>query len=183
MKASLAHAYIIFLSFVFGESRCWFFFLTGRNHQGCILKLDILRINTKNIFLGFKFPGTSQLLFQFFFLWLHLWHMDVPRLVVESELQMLAYTTATTTRIQAASETYTTACGNARALTHWARPGIEPASSQRQSWVLNLLSHDGNYPNSIQYWAQLISEMHAILVNFFFFFLIRKNYSPVGFLP
>ena len=31
----------------------------------------------------------------FFFLWLHLWHMDVPRPEVEMELQLLASTTAT----------------------------------------------------------------------------------------
>ena len=30
---------------------------------------------------------------------------------------------------QAASATYTTACGSARSLTHWARPGVEPLSS------------------------------------------------------
>ena len=37
--------------------------------------------------------------FFFFFLFfvLHSWHMEVPRLGVESELQMLAYTTATAT--------------------------------------------------------------------------------------
>ena len=33
----------------------------------------------------------------FFFLGLHPWHMAVPRLGVESELQLPAYTTATTT--------------------------------------------------------------------------------------
>ena len=31
-----------------------------------------------------------------------------------------------------------------RSLTYWARPGIEPTSSQRQYWVLNLLIHNGN---------------------------------------
>ena len=35
-------------------------------------------------------------------------------------------------RIQAESVTYNTAHGNARSLTHWARPGIEPKSS----WIL-----------------------------------------------
>ena len=35
-------------------------------------------------------------------------------------------------QIWAASATYTTAHGKARSLTHWARPGIEPASS----WIL-----------------------------------------------
>ena len=34
----------------------------------------------------------------FFFLWLHLWHMEVPRLGVELELQLSAYTTATAMR-------------------------------------------------------------------------------------
>ena len=35
--------------------------------------------------------------FYFCFLGPHPWHMDVPRLGVESELQLLAYTTATAT--------------------------------------------------------------------------------------
>ena len=35
-------------------------------------------------------------------------------------------------QIRAVSLTYTTAHGNARSLTHWAGPGIEPASS----WIL-----------------------------------------------
>ena len=36
-------------------------------------------------------------IFFFFFLGPHLQHMEVPGLVVESELQLLAYTTATAT--------------------------------------------------------------------------------------
>ena len=32
-----------------------------------------------------------------FFLWLHLWHMEVPRLMVELELQLQAYATAIAT--------------------------------------------------------------------------------------
>ena len=40
--------------------------------------------------------------------------------------------------------TYVAAWGNARSLIHWARPGIKPASSQKQRQVLNLLSHRGN---------------------------------------
>ena len=46
--------------------------------------------------------------------------------------------------IQAASGTYATACGNARSLTHWVRPGIEPTSGERQHQVLNPLIHNGN---------------------------------------
>ena len=72
--------------------------------------------------------------FFFCFLGLHSWHMDVPKLGVELELQLLAYTTAMATSVtyttaMATSVTYTTAPGNAGSLTHWARTGIEPATS------------------------------------------------------
>ena len=43
-----------------------------------------------------------------------------------------------------ASATYTTAWGNTRSLTLWARAGIKPASSGTLSWVLNPLSHKRN---------------------------------------
>ena len=39
--------------------------------------------------------------------------MNVPRLGVESELRLPAYATATASRIQAVSVTYSTALGNA----------------------------------------------------------------------
>ena len=46
-------------------------------------------------------------------------HMEVPRLGVQVELQLPAYTTATTKhRIRAASVTYTTAHCNTGPLTH-----------------------------------------------------------------
>ena len=63
------------------------------------------------------------------FLGPHLWHMEAPRLGFKSELQLPAYTTATAHQIQVASETYTTAQSNVGSLTHWARPGIKPATS------------------------------------------------------
>ena len=44
--------------------------------------------------------------------------MEVPKLGVQSELQLLAYATATATWIQAESATYTTAQDNAGSLTH-----------------------------------------------------------------
>ena len=47
----------------------------------------------------------------------HLWHMEVPRLGIESKLQL---------------QTYTTAYSNAGSLTHWVRTGIKPVSS----WML-----------------------------------------------
>ena len=51
---------------------------------------------------------------------LHLWHMEVPRLGVESELQLLAHTTATATRDP--SHVY------------------DPHHSSWQCWILNPLS-------------------------------------------
>ena len=52
------------------------------------------------------------------FLGPHPQHMEVPRLGVESELQLPAYTTATATPDPSLSVTYTAAHGNARSLTH-----------------------------------------------------------------
>ena len=49
----------------------------------------------------------------FFFLELHLWHMDVPRLGVKLELQLEPMQL----EIQAASATYAAACSNAGYLT------------------------------------------------------------------
>ena len=55
----------------------------------------------------------------FVFLGLHPWHMQVPRLGVKSELQLLAPTPQPQEhQIQATSATYTTAHGNAGSLTH-----------------------------------------------------------------
>ena len=57
---------------------------------------------------------------------------EVPRLGVELELWLPAYTIATACGIWAASATCTTAHGHDRSLTHWARPGTEPTPS----WIL-----------------------------------------------
>ena len=53
-----------------------------------------------------------------FFLQLHLWHIEVPRLGVKLELQLLTYTTAIATPDLTASTTSIKACGNAGSLTH-----------------------------------------------------------------
>ena len=66
--------------------------------------------------------------YMFGYLVLHLRHMEVPGLGVKSERQLSAWQC----QIRAASSTYTIAHGNARSLTHWARPDIEPASL----WIL-----------------------------------------------
>ena len=66
----------------------------------------------------------------FFFFWfLHLQHMEVPRLGVELELQMQAYTTATAMRDP--SHIWDLHCSSQQCqiLNPWARPRMEPASS------------------------------------------------------
>ena len=82
--------------------------------------------------------------FSFFFSWLHLWHTEVPRLGVEPELRLWSTSQPWQHWIQATSATYAAACGITGSLTHWARPGIKPASSLTLCRVLNLLSHNRN---------------------------------------
>ena len=56
-----------------------------------------------------------------------MWHMEVPSLGVQSELQLLTYATATATQDPshaATSVTYATAHCNVGSLTHWVRSGI-----------------------------------------------------------
>ena len=70
----------------------------------------------------------------FFFLGLHLWHMEVPRLACSCRPTWQPKQC----EIWAASVTYITAHGNARALIHWARPGSKLTSS----WILlGLVTH------------------------------------------
>ena len=58
----------------------------------------------------------------------HLQHMEVPRLGVELEPQLLAYTTVTA--LWAPNHVCDLHHGSwqCQSLTHWARPGIQPAS-------------------------------------------------------
>ena len=62
--------------------------------------------------------NTVNQLYSFFFLWWHLWHMEVLSLGVESELQLPVYTQPQQCGIQATYATYIAACGNTRYLTH-----------------------------------------------------------------
>ena len=63
---------------------------------------------------------------------LHLWHMEILKLGVESELQLLAYTTATAMQDPSHVCDLHHSLQQHWILTHWVRPGIEPASS----WIL-----------------------------------------------
>ena len=68
--------------------------------------------------------------FFFVFLGLHLWHMEVPSLEVESELQLLAYTTVTAMLDPSRSLNLPQLVTMMDPLNHWVRrPGVKPASS------------------------------------------------------
>ena len=73
-------------------------------------------------------PGTPVC---FVFLGPNLWHIKVPRLGVESEVQLLAYVTATATPDPSIFNLHCSSRQSciARSLTHGVGPGIEPSSS------------------------------------------------------
>ena len=67
--------------------------------------------------------------FPIFCLGPHMWHIEVPRLGVKLEPQLLAYTTTTASWDPSRVCNLHHSSQQARSLNHWARPGIEPASS------------------------------------------------------
>ena len=68
-------------------------------------------------------------LFIYCFLGLHPRHAEVPRLGVYSELQLPAYATAIATQDPSCVWNPHHRPWQCRILTHWVRPGIEPATS------------------------------------------------------
>ena len=82
------------------------------------------------VFISFMtISHTDIYMFIFCFLGLHPSHVEVPRLEVESELQVPAYAIAT------AAQDPSHVCdltATLWSLTHWARPGMEHTSS----WIL-----------------------------------------------
>ena len=121
----------------------------GENHRTlspCVLNQDspclALKTTTSP---GPHFPMP---VFFFFFLWPHLRHMEVPRLGLKSEPQLLPVPQPWQHHIWATSLIYATACGDARFLTHWVKPGIEATSSRTLCQVLNSPSHNVNSPNT-----------------------------------
>ena len=89
------------------------------------------------LFLGFLCCTMNTWFFAFCLfvsLGLHLRHMEVPRLGVELELQLLVCITA---------------CGNSGSLTHWLRPGIESSFSRIQVRFLACWATTGAPPNAL----------------------------------
>ena len=102
---------------------------------------------------NFHIYKNIQLSFIFCFLGLYLWHMEIPRLGVKSELQLLAYATATA----AATATWVPSCVCNLHHSSWQRCILNSLSEARDqtrilmdsSQVHNQLSHNGNSNNSL----------------------------------
>ena len=89
-------------------------------------------VKTPNItspLLEWLFYLFVYLFIYFCFLGQHSRHMEVPRLGVEVELQLPAYTTATATPYLSCVCNLHHSSQQLRILNHWARPGMEPATS------------------------------------------------------
>ena len=82
----------------------------------------------KDKFKSYLFKVFCFFVFFFAFSGPHPWHMQVPRLGVESELQLQAYTTAMAMPDPSHIYDLHKAHSNTRSLTHQARPGNKPTS-------------------------------------------------------
>ena len=82
--------------------------------------------------------------FFFCFLGLNLWHMEVPRLGVELELQLLAYTTVTSTQDPSLVCSLHHSSQQHQILNPLSKARGGTCSLMHTSRVCNLLSHNGN---------------------------------------
>ena len=116
----------------------------------------------------------------FFFFWLfgflaflgpYPWHMEVPRPGSNRSCSCRPMPQPQQCQIHTTSATYTTAHGNARSSTHWARPGIKPATS----WFLVRFAN---------HWATTGTTVFffCFCFWFFFFFLVDAVINPYVFL-
>ena len=74
-------------------------------------------------------------LFVLFFLGLHLWHMEVPRLGIKLELHCQPRPQPQQRRIWAASATYITAHSNAGSLSHWVNCILMDTNKVHYCWA------------------------------------------------
>ena len=119
-------------------------YVTERGRERCWVRISV----------------TFFIFFYLFFLWLHLQHMEVSGPGVKWQLQLRPIPQPPQHWICTASSTYSATWDNARFLTQWARPGIKPASSQRQHWALNPLNHNGT--PQLNFWRNFLRPSESI---------------------
>ena len=103
--------------------------------------------------------------------------MEVPRLGVKSELQLLAKPQPQQHQIQATATatsdpTYTTAHGNAGSLTHGRRSGIEPSTSW---FIVGFVSPVPQRKLSLYHF---LSKLHFLQISRAFLFKISLSSKP-----
>ena len=143
-----------FISFLLWARSLARSFRSERNNHLCFIFVSYHRTITKEISV-FSFFGKQcslklalcvfkalALNMSFFFLQLHLQHMEVSAPWVELKLQLGPMPQPQQHWIWTASVTYAAAHGNAGSLTHWARDQTCILTESIQ--VLNPLSHNGN---------------------------------------
>ena len=96
------------------------------NDKGLVPGQELWMMHGKDVSWGVCFC------FCFCFSGLHLQHMEVPRLGVQSIRSHQPIPQPQQCRIQAESAACATGCGDAGSLAYWVGPGIEPSSS----WIL-----------------------------------------------
>ena len=95
---------------------------------------------------------------------LYPWHMEVPRLGVESELQLRPLSQPQQCQIQATSSTYTMAHENTGSLTHWVRPGIKPVSSRV---LVRFITTEPQQELFISHYLRLLLKSSLLCLNTF----------------
>ena len=114
---------------------CMYKILRHNNFLSCSLLDRSFGANAVNLLTFFYHLLFLYIPPPFFFCFLlpQVWHMEVSRLGVESELQLLAYTIATAMLVLSCICHLHQSSWQCGSLTDWARPGVKPPSSQ--SWV------------------------------------------------
>ena len=119
-------------------------------------------------FIDPLFYQSKRNAFYFYFLLFkgpHLWHMDAPRLGVQSEPQLLAYTRAT-------------AMPDQSCICHLHH-------SSQQCWILNALSkakdrtHNLMVPSWIRFHCSMTGTPGMLFKRFFFFCILMQNWHYV----
>ena len=119
-----------------------------------------------------------MLFFFFFFAFLgpHPQHMEVPRLGVKSELQLLPTPQPQQRQICTRSLTYSTAHSNTGPLTHWVRPGIDwtgilmdtdqvpyhwATTGTPRMWFLKAVGHRSSSSSSFKITWELVRDVNS----------------------
>ena len=113
-------------------------------------EIEYIFLKGQNLYFAGRGKISLPRLFFFFFLWLHLWHMEFPcsGLNQSCSLQPTAYTTATTARDPS---------------------GIcDPCHSLQQHWILYPLSKHpyGYYVGFLTHWATIGTPLHGFWFRF-----------------